>query len=98
MIDLKELPKYSQRQDSLSDQLSDLIRVADRFGLYDAADAIEQIHKNIDGIKYGCIVDLEPEDEPMECVLDDPEYSFRDCIFAKKGMRKEQCEYWKIIK
>ena len=34
-----------QRQDSLEDQLRDLVKVANRFGFYDAADHISQMVK-----------------------------------------------------
>ncbi len=37
---LKEIPQQSQRQDSTLDQLLDLIAIANRCGLYDAADYI----------------------------------------------------------
>lgn len=36
--ELKKLSQYPQRQDSLYDQLTDLIKIANKFGLYDAAD------------------------------------------------------------
>ncbi len=39
-IALQSIPKLSIRQDSLSDQLIDLIRVANKLGMYDAADFI----------------------------------------------------------
>jgi hypothetical protein len=39
---LRLLPEQNQRQDSLTDQLKDLIVVANRLGMYDAADFIAQ--------------------------------------------------------
>lgn len=94
-MNLASLPVWPQRQDSVSDQLADLVTIANRLGFYDAADALVQICKNLPEIKYGCHCDLEPHMEPDECVIDEGRY--HDCIYAKKGMRKEQCEYWKII-
>jgi hypothetical protein len=38
--DIKSLPRFQQTQKSLSDQLTDLIDVANRLGLHDAADFI----------------------------------------------------------
>ena len=38
--DFRKIPQLDQRQDSLTDQLNDLIAVADRLGMYDAADFI----------------------------------------------------------
>ncbi len=38
---LKDIPRKQQRQDSLSDQISDLISAANKLGLYDAVDWIE---------------------------------------------------------
>lgn len=35
---LKKAPQFPQRQDSLIDQLYDLVYVANKFGFYDAAD------------------------------------------------------------
>ncbi len=42
MIDLSKLPVMAQRQDSLTDQLEDLIQVATRLGMYDAADYLRR--------------------------------------------------------
>ncbi len=36
----QEIPQLPQRQDSTSDQLEDLVKVAERLGMYDAADYI----------------------------------------------------------
>lgn len=38
MIDLSDVSAHTQRQDSLLDQLSDLLKVANHLGMYDAAD------------------------------------------------------------
>lgn len=94
-MDLSKLPVWPQRQDSVSEQLSDLRLIANRLGFYDAADVISQWCKNLPKIEYGCYCDLEPDMKPDGCVID--EGSFQDCIFAEKDMRKEQCKYWKII-
>lgn len=40
---LNQNPQLSQRQDSVSDQLADLRAVANRLGMYDAADIIRDI-------------------------------------------------------
>ena len=39
---LKRIEKLPQRQDSLTDQMKDLYNVANKFGLYDAADYIRR--------------------------------------------------------
>lgn len=39
---LKQIPDRPQRQDSVMDQLKDLAFVADRLGMYDAADFIRR--------------------------------------------------------
>jgi hypothetical protein len=36
----QQIPQLAQRQDSTTEQLQDLIAVANRLGMYDAADAI----------------------------------------------------------
>ena len=40
---LKDLQQLPQRQDSVHDQLLDLIAVANRLGMYDAADLLREI-------------------------------------------------------
>jgi len=48
------------------------------------------------GVRYGCFCDLfacEPGAEPDGCVMDEGRH--QDCIYARKGARKEACEYWK---
>lgn len=39
---IKAIPKRPQRQDALDDQLKDLALVANRLGMYDAADFIDR--------------------------------------------------------
>jgi hypothetical protein len=94
-IDIQKLPAWPQSQKSLADQMIDLLMVANRLGLHDAADAVRQITGRLGEIKYGCHVDLEPGQQPDGCVID--EERCPDCIHAKEGMRKEQCRYWRII-
>ena len=94
-IDLRALPSWPQSQDSLATQKSGLIQVANRLGLYDAADAVKQMAAKLDQVKYGCHVVLCEGIEPDGCVIDTGE--IHDCIYAKEGMRKEQCEYWRIV-
>ena len=95
MIDLIEIPIKPQRQDSVNDQLLDLIAVGNRLGMYDAVDVIRQFLPRLKEVRYGCYCDLEPHMEPDGCVIDTEEYHY--CVYAKKGMRKEQCGYWRII-
>ena len=52
MINLRDIPTRPQRQDSVSDQLADLRQIANRMGMYDAADAIGQWCKSITEIMY----------------------------------------------
>ena len=93
---LADLPTRPQRQDSMKEQLADLRLVANRLGMYDAADAIRQLFETdgFETVKYGCHCDLEDSMEPDGCVIDEGRH--QDCIYAKKGMRKEQCEYWRV--
>lgn len=94
---LDDIPSRPQRQDSTMEQLRDLIPIANKLGLYDAADAIRQLFDTdkVDQIQYGCHVDLEPHMEPDDCVLNTGE--IHNCVYAKEGMRPEQCQYWKPI-
>jgi hypothetical protein len=41
MNGFKEIPQQPQRQDSLNEQLHDLVKVANRLGMYDAADSLQ---------------------------------------------------------
>ena len=93
---LASLPAIPQRQDSTKDQLADLIMVANRLGMYDAADALRQLFEtnSLETLRYGCHCDLEPHMQPDGCVIDEGQH--HNCIYAKPGMRKEQCEYWRI--
>ena len=44
---LSTIPIFAQRQDSVSNQLRDLILVANRIGMYDASDVIKQWCNNL---------------------------------------------------
>lgn len=94
---LSLIPVMNQRQDSVEEQMADLRMVANRLGMYDAADAIGQLLSSLglSNLKYGCRCDLEYWMEPDHCVID--EGRSHECIHAKPNMRKEQCEYWRII-
>ena len=47
MIDLANIPKQGQTQESLREQLRDIVEVANRLGRYDAADYINTVlHKH----------------------------------------------------
>lgn len=47
--------------------------------------------------KFGCFCDLNEREEPYkECVIDSD--NFGGCTFAKEGMKKEECKYWRQIK
>jgi len=96
MTDFHELPVWPQSQQSLQEQIETLVQVANRLGLYDAADAVCQLIPRLSEVKYGCHVDLDPGMEPDGCVID--EGRLQDCIYAKPEMRKEQCKYWRVIK
>ena len=97
MTDLQQLPKLAQRQDSLTDQLNDLHRVANRLGMYDAADWLrQQATLGPPSIRHGCHCDLDEGAEPDGCVID--EGLHEHCVHARVGMRKEQCEHWQPIR
>jgi hypothetical protein len=95
MINIHEFSSQPKRQDSVEEQLADLIAVANRLGMHDAADAVQQMYCLLPALRYGCHCDLEPGQEPDGCVIDEglPQH----CIYAKPGMRKEQCQYWRIV-
>lgn len=88
-IDFSKLPALSQSQESLANQMTDLISAANN-----AADAVKQMAENIEEVRYGCHVNIEHGCSPDGCVIDTGD--FDDCIYAREGMWKEQCKYWKI--
>jgi len=48
--ELNNVKQCPQRQDSLTDQLKDLYQIANKFGLYDAADFVRKLYEsNWDG-------------------------------------------------
>lgn len=96
--DLDIIPTFPQQQTSTSRQLSDLIIVANKIGLCDAADAIKQIVKDVPQDEYGCFCEAYMTkgvwyDVDKTCVID--EGMHLNCIHAKHNMRKEQCSYWR---
>lgn len=98
---LNQLPTWPQRQDSVSDQMADLRIIANRLGFYDAADAIKQLMPRLPELKFGCFVEAYLENGKWHevdptCVLDGG--NVWDCIYAKEGMKPEQCENWRLIK
>lgn len=93
--DLQSLPAWPQSQESLSAQMVALVQIANRLGLHDAADAVKQMTLKLDTLRYGCHVELDPGAEPDGCVIDTGDY--HECIHAKPEIRKEQCEYWRIV-
>lgn len=96
---LDGVPARQQRQDSAVNQLQDLVRVATRLGMYDAANSINKAFElgKFDNIRYGCHCDIENtvSGQPDDCVLNNGD--IEDCIYAKQGMRPEQCEYWRPV-
>lgn len=49
-------------------------------------------------VRHGCYCDIETLVNPIPdgCVIDTGDY--QDCIYAKEGMKKEDCKYWQPIK
>jgi len=47
-------------------------------------------------ISYGCHCDLEPDKLPDGCVIDEGRND--DCVHARSGGIKENCQYWLPIK
>jgi NADH:ubiquinone oxidoreductase subunit B-like Fe-S oxidoreductase len=95
---LDQLLSIPKRNDSVENQLTDLIMIANKLGMHKAADAINYVYKNLPEPKYACFVEafldngVWYEVDPT-CVIDSNK--IHDCIFANEKMRKEQCEYWK---
>lgn len=79
---LNQLPTWPQRQDSVSDQMTDLKIIANRLGLYDAADAIGLMLPEHDKP----ICDYCKEDEGKVCIL------------ATMGLNEKRCKKMGIIK
>jgi hypothetical protein len=65
MFDLSQVPNLPQRQDDITSQLHDIIAVANRLGMCDAADAIQALYPRLNELKYGCHVEFEINPSPM---------------------------------
>ena len=76
------------------DTLADIIRKVDgnhSLGAGALAEAIQaEIQKQL---PWGCTVDLDPGQKPDNCVIDTADHIL--CVYAKRGMSKHDCEYWK---
>ena len=97
---INSLPSLPQRQDSTAAQLEDLRMVANRLGMYDAADAILGFSGRLDELRFGCYCDIFDGQEPdSTCLLEEGDHT--GCIEAQKlkakGLRKEACPYWQVI-
>jgi hypothetical protein len=47
------------------------------------------------GVRYGCHVDLAPDEQPDDCVKD---YGDLDgCNFARRHRTREGCRYWQPV-
>ena len=96
-MNIQDLPSWPQSQESLASQMGFLVQVANRISLFNIADAVKQLTAQLDEARHGCHVELYEDGAELDgCVID--EGNLHDCICAKKGMRKEQCEYWRIVK
>lgn len=99
MINLKVIPQQPQRQDSVTDQLRDLQHVANRLGMYDAADAIKGLlvgtQVKTAKIKCGCHIELDEGMVPDDCVI-----NMRMRHLCSKALyigKPEDCEHWHPI-
>ena len=95
---LSNLPVLPSRQDAAADQLKELEIIAQRLGMLDAANVIRTLFETdrLSSIRMGCHCDIEAMDEGFEpdgCVIDKGD--LKGCIYARPGMRKEECEYWR---
>lgn len=54
--------------------------------------AKEKVRQQANGIRYGCHVDLDHDEEPDGCVKDYGADS--DCIYAPRHRTREGCRYW----
>jgi len=47
------------------------------------------------GVRYGCHVDIAPDEQPDGCVKDDGEAG--GCIYARRHRTREGCRYWQPV-
>ncbi len=95
---LENVPVLAMREDSVEDQIKDLIIIGNKMGLSGAVSALEQLFSTmkLEDLRYGCYCDTDPNGIPFEdCVIDNGK--LYNCIHAIEGIKKEQCEYWKLI-
>ena len=48
------------------------------------------------GIKYGCHIDLGPDEQPDGCVIDEERRD--DCAYGYRHRTREGCPYWQPIR
>jgi hypothetical protein len=60
-MNIQDLPSWPQSQESLASQMGFLVQVANRLGLFDAADAVKQLTAQLDEVRYGCHVELDED-------------------------------------
>jgi len=44
-------------------------------------------------MEKNCYADIDPGDEPRECVIDTG--NITDCLLAMEGVRRNDCKYWR---
>lgn len=69
--------------------------VLNRVYTLDAVDKVECTATLVVDVKYGCHCDLEDGMKPDSCVID--ENRREDCTYARRGIEKQACIYWKPI-
>ena len=77
------------------DELSSIIKEVDgNQSLSSGALAKAILEKLSQKSKYGCFVN-HPHEILDDCVIDTKENHY--CIYAKEGMKKEDCEFWREV-
>ena len=57
--------------------------------------AKQKLEEQAAGVKYGCHVDLAPDEEPDYCVID---YDDRvACVYAARHKTREDCPCWQAV-
>jgi hypothetical protein len=87
--DIFKMPRKPQRQDSVLDQLADLYIVANKMGMYDAADIVQNIINDIHKPKT--------REVNLPTVPSDPgshEWSGSPSVCLKPSRRMQEIEGW----
>jgi poly(A) polymerase Pap1 len=78
-MNIDDIPQQPQRQDDLHNQMQDIVKLAHKFGLYDAADFLTTIIEDRNQYAMEYHIFQEECDHPNQYVNDRSQFVCQDC-------------------